>query len=63
MWMCSGRAMGKRKKKSESKDPQAESKSPQVEGKSLQLRGGVDPFLTLLFGLAVGAIVVAISVA
>jgi hypothetical protein len=62
--------MGKRKKKSESNSPQVEgqsspveSKSPrvgskgaEVDGKSPDAGGGVDPFLTLVFGLTVGAI-------
>src|SRR5262249_18179468 len=70
MSTCSGRAMSKRKKKSESKALRIESKTPQVEGKSPhvesidpQAGGGFDPFLTLVFGLAVGAIVVALSFA
>ena len=62
--------MSKRKKKSESKAPRIESETPQVEGKPPQVEsndpqagGGFDPFLTLVFGLAVGAIVVALSFA
>ena len=55
--------MSKRKKKSESKAPRIESETPQVESKDPQAGGGFDPFLTLVFGLAVGAIVVALSFA
>ncbi len=61
--------MSKRKKKSESKaprierTPQVEGKPPHVESKDPQAGGGFDPFLTLVFGLAVGAIVVALSFA
>jgi len=66
--------MSKGKKKSDGKSALVEGQNPQIEGKMPAATGrktpaggeahkvGIDPFLTLVFGLVVGAVIAVVAI-